>query len=181
MIKKKKSSKKVSEGSSKGSGKKVNFSGVQSGGRKKIPEGDYLFKVDKATWEESQAGNDMVVFESVVKTGPQAGWRGYIHCAVTPKALWKLRQMLEALGVPIVDGEMSINPKKYVGLEHGGSVETEEWEGKKRSKITDIFPVDQLGDEDEDSDEEESEEEGDEEEAEEEEAEDEDEDEEEDD
>ena len=168
MIKKKKTTK--SSTKSKGTGsadaKSVDFSGVQSGGRRKIPEGDYHFVVDKAYWDESEAGNDMVVFESVIKEGPQKGWRGYTHCAITPKALWKLRQMLEALGIEVPDGKLAINPKKYIGKEHGGSVEQEEYDGKKRSKITDIYPVDQLGgeeeeesDESEETEEEESEEE----------------------
>jgi hypothetical protein len=164
-------SKKTSSSTSSKDTKSIDFSGVQSGGRKKIPEGDYRFKVDKAYWDESEAGNDMVVFESVVAEGAQKGWRGWTYCAVTPKALWKLRQMLEALGVEVPEGKkLAVNPKKYIGLEHGGTVESEEYDGKKRSKITDIFHVDQLGDGEEEEEEETEEDDSEEEEEEEEES-----------
>ncbi len=145
----------------------VDFTGVDKGTKRRIPAGDYAFKVDKCYEDVSQSGNNMVVFECVISEGKHKGFRAWVQCAITPKALWKLRQMLEALGVEVPQGKFKLVPKKYVGLEFGATVEDDTYEGKTRSKIADVFQLDELDSstktEDEDDDEDDDEDEDDEE------------------
>ena len=139
----------------------LDFSGVSAGGRKKIPEGDYPLKVDKCYEDEGDKG-PMAVFELVVTDGKHKGTRGWLYCSFSKKSLWKLRSTLEALGVDVPESRMKLRWHKFVGLECGGTFEDDKYEGKTRSKLTDLFPLadleDSEGGDEEESDEEEEDE-----------------------
>jgi len=143
--------------------RKVDFSGVESGGRKRIPPGEYgPFSIVEITEEEGDAGPYWRVV-SELKGGKCKGFKDYNNYSFSPKALWKLRQLLEACGLDVPESKMTLKAKSLLGLEFGGAVEDDTYKGKTRSKVVETFSVEDLEEEletdDEDEDDEEDEEE----------------------
>lgn len=130
---------------------KVNFKGVESGG-KLVPEGDYRVKVDEVTQEESDAGNAYLAWVLKIVDGKHKGSTLYHNTSLQPQALWNLKGVLEALGVEVPDSSMDIDLKELVGMEASVTVEHETYQGKPKARIV-SWNTD--GDEEGDGDEEE--------------------------
>jgi len=83
---------------------------------------------------------------------------------LSDKALWRVRQTLEALGVQVPSKKVKVDPRKMVGKEAAITLEDEEYEGKVRSRVVDCFlkseyeELQDTDDEDLDDDEDEDEE-----------------------
>lgn len=80
-----------------------------AGGLETVPEGEYVGKcidVEKAT---SKAGNPMWVWYFTIVEGEYSGEDFKIYTAITPAALWKLTETLDAIGMLEDDGR----PKKF--------------------------------------------------------------------
>lgn len=123
----------------------LDFEGVESGGGGgfKIPEGDYLMKVKTVEDTESDAGNQMFkwTFEGI--EGKAKGKLFYMYTVYDPPdSLWKLKSLLEALGVEVPDGALDLDLDEMVDLELIGQVGDEEYKGKVSSKLQDFSPVD---------------------------------------
>jgi hypothetical protein len=150
---------------------KVNFKDVESSGRIRIPEDDYKFKCVANKQDESKDGNPMVVWDWEIIEGKQKGKVVRDYAPLSSKGLWKLKSILEAMGVTVPNRAVNINLDKYLGEEVGGTVTDDEYGGRISSKISDYFTVDALDengdeedleDEDDEEEEDEDEEEGDE-------------------
>lgn len=127
--------------------------------RAKIPNDDYLFKISDA-WEGiSGTGNPTAYFEAKIPKGNYKGFQGYYNCSLKPKALWKLRQFLEALGMEDLGKKLNIDWTEVIGKYFGATVEEDTYQGKVRSKIIDVFPSSELEEDEEETDEGDSEEE----------------------
>lgn len=138
----------------KTNGKKIviDMTGVEA--RKHIPEGDYRLKAVEATVEEGDTAPYIAwVFE--VQDGKGKGGKLYDNTSLSPKALWRLRTLLEAMGIDC-DGKLEVDLKAWVrdGGEFIGTVEHEEYEGKKRPRLVDVMPFDAEGDDSDDDGEE---------------------------
>jgi flagellar biosynthesis GTPase FlhF len=132
----------------------VNFDGVES--KRKTPaEDDYRVKVAEVTKEESSAGNDMIVFVFEIVKGDFKGAKLWLHCPLTEESLWKLRSVLECLGVEVPDDELEIEFSELIDLEMMAVVHHETYQGSKQAKIGDFYAVDAEPDEEEEEDEEE--------------------------
>ena len=101
--------------------RRVDFSGVQAGGRRRIPSGDYPFKIVEISEDEGDAGTYWTVVSEVM-TGKHKGFKDYNNYSFSSKALWKLRQLLEACGIDVPESSMNLNPRDLIGLTFGGSV-----------------------------------------------------------
>ena len=64
-----------------------------------IPEGDYIGRLVNLEKTTSKAGNPMWVWDFAITEGEYAGMEFRLFTAITPAALWKLAETLEALGV----------------------------------------------------------------------------------
>jgi len=151
----------------KGGGPIVDFTGVQSGGgRPRIPEGDHLATVASVKQETSSKGNEMLVWRFEVSNGRGRGKVLQTYTSLVPDALWKLRGLLEAMGVAVPDGRAQLKLRGYIGKEVGLTVIDAEYNNRIYSDITDFVSPDSLLEgEDEDDEEEEDEDEDEEEEA----------------
>lgn len=118
--------------------------------RSRIPNDDYLFKVTDAYEGTSGSGNPTAYFEAQIVQGNHKGFKGYYNCSMKPKALWKLRQFLEALGMEDIGKKFEIDWTSLINKKFGATVEEDSYQGKVRSKIIDVFPADELEDSDED-------------------------------
>lgn len=117
----------------------VNFKGVESK-RKLVPEGDYPIRVVEAEKTVSSNDNDQIefVFE-IFDSGVADGAKLWMYCPLTENSLWKLRSVLECLGVEVPDDELDIELEELVGLSMMGVVTHETYDGTKRAKLVDFF------------------------------------------
>lgn len=134
---------------------KVDFTGVKAGGR--VPEGDYAAKIQKAEIKTSQDKNPYISFVFEITEGKHAGKILYHNTSLQAHALFSLRNLLGAIEYPVTDGAMDLDLDELIGMELGVAVEMEKYDGKERSRVVDVFSVDELGEED-DSDNEDEEE-----------------------
>ena len=126
---------------SRGSGIKVDLSGVEVGG-KVIAEGAYIVAVEEATLKQSQGGNDYISFEFQVSEGGSKGYKLYHNCSLQPQALFSLKSVLAALGFEIPTKAFDLDLNDLIGLECSVEVAHELYEGKKKSRIVEF---DSLG------------------------------------
>ena len=145
--------------SKKKKGVSVDLSGVETGG-KAIPEGVYTVKVNEAELAESQTGNPMVKFVFEVTEGKNKGAKLFENCSLQPQALFKLKNLLMALGYDIPEGAFDLEVDDLLDLECQVEVAHEKYEGKTKSRIVEYIGEDSDDEEDEeDSDDEEDDEE----------------------
>lgn len=147
----------------------VDFEGTESrggkksgGGRKHYPEGDYKVKVKDAKWGRS-ANKESPRLEVTYNftEGKLKGKEIRDDLYLSPKALWRLRNAMEAMGIQVPDKKVKVNPDKLVGKTCAVTLEDEEYEEKIYSRVTDTYSLDEwddsasdLDDDDEDDDDE---------------------------
>lgn len=117
---------------------KVDFTGVESSG--KVQEGRQLAEVLECGVKESESsGNEYINWKLKAKGG-----NIYHTTSLQPQALWNLRNTLEAMGLEVPEAALDLDLAEYPGMELGIEVENETYQGKKRPRIIDVFPVDEL-------------------------------------
>lgn len=135
----------------------VDFGAIEDGGgaRVRVPEGDYRVKFKGVKYETSQKGNPMFVWTIVGVEGKLKGKELKEYTALTAKALWKLRDMLEAVVGKAPGGKVNTRKlldyckKNVIGQEAGVTLEDDEYvddKGKSHisSKIKDYISLDDL-------------------------------------
>lgn len=118
----------------------LNMKDVSVGGV--IPEGEYIVTVDEVSAEESQQGNQYLKWVFKVIDGPQKNSKIYHNTSLLPQSLFNLKNLLIALGVPVPDKAFQLNLDECEGCNCGVTVTHETYDGKKRSRVTDVFPLD---------------------------------------
>lgn len=118
----------------------LNMKDVSVGGA--IPEGEYIVTVDEVSVEESQQGNQYLKWVFKVIDGPQKNSKIYHNTSLLPQSLFNLKNLLIALGVPVPDKAFQLNLDECEGCNCGVTVTHETYDGKKRSRVTDVFPLD---------------------------------------
>jgi hypothetical protein len=119
-------------------GVSVDFSGVESGGRS-VPEDDYVATVTSIEEKESSEGNPYLAWKWKIAEGPYKGVTIYDNTSLKSTALWRLKTLLECLGVDVTDGKMSLDLKEYIGKTCGIKVTNETYQGKERPRITEFL------------------------------------------
>lgn len=135
----------------------ADFKGVDSGGgRVRIPEGDYRAKVKEVKVGTSKEGNTMLIWTFEISEGKCKGKSFKDYTTLGANALWKLKGLLETLGVKVPSSKVDLTPviKKVRGKELGITVQDDEYEGKISSKIADYIDLETLEDADTEDDEE---------------------------
>jgi uncharacterized protein DUF669 len=129
----------------------IDFTNVEEGGGGsfKIPEGNYLVEVTEVEQTESEAGNDMFKWTFTGKEGKAKSKIFYQYTTLNEEALWKLRGLLEALGVDVPKGPLDLDLDEMVGLELTAVVGDEEYKGKTSSRMIDFEPADGAEEEEE--------------------------------
>lgn len=136
----------------------VNLKGVEAGGRApRIPEGNYLAKVVSATATEAKSsGNPLVLWKFGIVGTKYEGTEIWHRTVLVPQSLWAFRQVLEALGIKVKDSTMDIPLDRLAGRTCGIQViDGDEYEGKIKSEVNDVFRKDLLESEGEDEEDEE--------------------------
>ena len=116
----------------------IDFTGVESGGRS-IPDDDYLMQVLSIEEKESQEGNAYLAWKWMVAEGPFKGATVYDNTSLKPTALWRLKQLLECLGIDVSGGKMSLSFKEYIGKTCLVKIANETYQGKEKPRIADFL------------------------------------------
>lgn len=139
--------------------RKADFSNVKDGGNfnpRRRPEGDYIMKVIAVEDGESNAGNEQTVFTLIVaedaKRSRPATYPYY--CGWEEKQLWKIRKLFIAAGMAVPKRMVLVDPNKLLNKTIGAALEDDEYEGRVRSRVADVFPQDDVHDTPEPNDEE---------------------------
>lgn len=111
---------------------KLDFTGVESFLR--ASEGEHVCRVAAADVKQSQGGNDMIVVQFEVTKGDDKGARVFENYPLIDTALWKLKGLLQAIGMK-ADGKVQLDLDKLVGKVCIVSVKHEEYEGKTRARV----------------------------------------------
>lgn len=139
----------------------ADFTDVESGeGRVRVPEGDYRAKVtDVKAGTSKSSGNSMLTWEFTGTAGKVKGKKFKDYTTLTAESLWKLKGLLEALGLTVPSKKVDLTPllRKAIGKELGITLGDDEYEGKISSKVQDYITLDTLEDIDEDDEEEDEE------------------------
>lgn len=113
--------------------------------------GDYKGVIkDLESGVAKNSGNKTLTFSVGDADRPSAVYR--YNCTFTENSLWKLRNIVVAAGVALPKKRIKLTAtmlNKLIGKEIGMTLEDDEYEGRMRSQIVNVFPV---GDLPEDSD-----------------------------
>lgn len=108
--------------------------------------GDYRGVIkDVNEGQATTSGNKLITYTIADAERPSATYR--YSCTLTDKSLWKLRNLLVAAGVKVPQKKIKLTAailSKIVGEEIGISLDDHEYEGKMSSEIVNVFPADDL-------------------------------------
>lgn len=109
----------------------------EEGGGLRIPKGKYVGRlIDAAKDVAKSSGNPMWVFFFAITEGPHAGRDFRIYAALTPQAMWKVAEVLNALGLGVEPGEpVRFVKKDAIGIGVTMVLEDDEYNGRDTSKL----------------------------------------------
>lgn len=116
----------------------VDFSGVESGGRA-VPDDRYLLEVLSVEEKESSEGNPYFAWKWKVSEGPHKGATIYDNTSLKSTALWRLKTLLECMGINVPNGKMTLDPTQWKGKKVMADVANETYQGKQKPRITDFI------------------------------------------
>jgi len=128
---------------------------AKGGGGKnpRLPEGDYVAKIIDAKQKESKEGNQMIVWIFQIIEGKYKGKKLTGRTVLVPKALFMLRDLLEALGKEVPEKTVKVKYGECVGEKIGISLEDGEYENKATTEVNGFLDADMVGAEEDDDDE----------------------------
>lgn len=116
----------------------VDFSGVESGGRA-IPDDDYLLEVVSVEEKEGrESGAIYLSWKYKVAEGPYKGATVYDNTSLSPQALWRLKRLLEAMGIQ-ADGKMSLDLNSFKGKGVLAQIANETYNGKEKPRVVEFL------------------------------------------
>jgi hypothetical protein len=147
----------------------IDFTGVEGKRGRRVPEGDYLLKVKDYAVSPADDDPGWIRIENTIKKGPTDGDYSEMY-SLSQKALFRLRNFFEAIGLKVPSSVTKVPLEKIVGRSYAASIADHTYDNKTKSQIQDWFPkdeyealaagtIDEDDDEDEDEDEEEEEDE----------------------
>lgn len=101
-----------------------------------IPDGMYPLRCVDVSQGVSNAGNPQFIWDFVITQGEQAGKDMKLFTALTPAAMWKVAEVVVALGVGQVGQQVKFKKSDVVGKECVGVIEKQTYKGNERSSIT---------------------------------------------
>ena len=110
----------------------LDFSNVTGGNFEPIPAGDYVLEIENIEEQVSKAGNNMLNITFNVAEGEYAGRKIFEFYVLTEKALWKMKDLLIALGID-TEGQVDIDIDDLEGEMFIGNVEIQEQKGYEPS------------------------------------------------
>jgi len=128
--------------------KVLNFEGVTEGSNvrpRRKPEGDYYATIlDVKDHKSGKSGDMMWMFTIKVHGDTSASYPYYV--GLDSDALWKVRGLFAAAGIKVPAKRVKADPNKLVGRTIGIALVDDEYEGRPKSTIDNVFPADDMDD-----------------------------------
>lgn len=109
-----------------------------------IPDGTYKAKCIDITQDVSKSGNPMFVWEFEIVEGDYRGRTFKSWTAVTPAAMWKVAETVQALGVGQTGQVVKFKKGDVINKLCGIVMEQDEYNGKPTSRITRVISVEEM-------------------------------------
>lgn len=122
----------------------VDLTNVDTSGGFHIPEGTYRAKLVEVEQSVSKGGNPMFVWTFEISAGEQKGFQLKSFTAITPAAMWKVAETVEALGVGQTGSVVKFKRSDVINRECGLVVEDNDYNGNTRSSIARVISVKEL-------------------------------------
>src|SRR5690349_16462675 len=133
---------------------KVDFTGVETGGFE-IPDGPYVLAVTSVTQKKgAETGQPYLAWEYKIHEGPYKGRKVWDNTSLQPQALWKLRSVMESMGMDIEDGEFELDLGDFESMTVGAEIANEKYQGKDKPLIVGYMPEEAVDGESEEGEEE---------------------------
>lgn len=120
----------------------VDLSEVQSGFT--IPDGVYKVKCIEIEQTVSKGGNPMFAWTFEISAGDHAGFQSKVFTALTPAAMWKVAETVEALGVGQTGQVVKFKRSDVINRECGALFEQSEYNGNTRSQISRVMTLKEM-------------------------------------
>jgi hypothetical protein len=126
----------------------VDLTNVKEGGNafrpKRKPEGDYAAKIVKADDHTTKKSGDQGWVLTIQVDGDARSSYPY-YLSTAENQAWKIGAISAAAGFKISGKRINFNPNKLVGKAIGVALADDEYEGRLKSTIDDVFPVSEVG------------------------------------
>lgn len=109
-----------------------------------IPDGLYKVKCINVEQAIAKSGNPMFVWDFEIQEGPHAGFISKVFSAITPAAMWKVAETVQALGVGQTGQVVKFKRSDVIGKICGAMIEQGEYEGKTRSSIVKVMTLKEM-------------------------------------
>ena len=110
-----------------------------------IPEGTYKVRCINVEQQVSKGGNPMFVWDFEIVGTDYAGRVLKVFTAITPAAMWKVAETVQALGVGGTGEVVKFKRSDVLGKECGAVIEDTEYNGNTRSQISRLVPLSEIG------------------------------------
>jgi len=120
----------------------VDLTGVED--QSNVPDGVYRVRCVNVEQSVSKGGNPMFVWDFEIAEGDRAGRVLKVFTAITPAAMWKVAETVQALGVGQTGSVVKFKRSDVVGKECGAVVEATEYNGNVRSQIQRVVTLEDL-------------------------------------
>lgn len=120
----------------------IDLSEVQSGFT--IPDGVYRVKCIEIEQTVSKGGNPMFVWTFEVSAGDYAGFQSKVFTALTPAAMWKVAETVQALGVGQTGQVVKFKRSDVINKECGALIGENEYNGQVRSQISRVMTLKEM-------------------------------------
>lgn len=122
----------------------VDLTNVDTSGGFKIPEGTYRAKLVEVEQSVSKGGNPMFVWTFEISAGDYIGFQLKTFTAITPAAMWKVAETVEALGIGQTGTTVRFKRSDVINRECGLTVEDQEYNGNVRSSIVRVISLKEM-------------------------------------
>lgn len=109
-----------------------------------IPDGNYKVKCVEIEQSVSKGGNPMFVWTFEVSEGEHVGFQSKVFTAITPAAMWKVAETVQALGVGQTGSVVKFKRTDVINKECGALIEKTEYNGQERSQISRVMSLKEL-------------------------------------
>lgn len=120
----------------------VDLTDVQTGYT--IPDGLYKVKCVDIEQSVSKGGNPMFIWTFEVSEGNLTGFQSKVFTAITPAAMWKVAETVQALGIGQTGQTVKFKRTDVINKECGAYFETTEYNGQDRSQISKVISLKEL-------------------------------------
>lgn len=109
-----------------------------------IPDGNYKVKCVDIEQSVSKGGNPMFVWTFEISEGDHKGFQSKVFTAITPAAMWKVAETVQALGVGQSGSVVKFKRTDVINKECGALIEATEYNGTTRSQISRVMSLKEL-------------------------------------